>query len=622
MPRALRWVGLGLVAGAALLRPLGAQVRDTIPKRPDSTKIVVPAKPDSLADSLAKRDTTPPAKRDTIKAPLAHAELPVDIDVGRRFHWSGDSLRATGAVAVADLLERVPGLTMMHAGWISAPAVGAYLGDIRRVRVFYDGVELAPLDPRARGSLDLTQVNLWSAEDASIEQEPEEVRVYLRSWRIVNTTPYTRVDMSTGDQQTNLYRGFYGQRLDNGMAIQFGAQQYGTTPPSSFGTSSDQLGLIARIGWAKKDWSVDAFSTRVSRHRGGIFGEAAGDSLRSVESARTYSYVRGGYGDPDASPFWGQLMAVASKYGYTGVRTVPTTNLKTAAESALAVTSLDTSSYQTQYIGAVGMARGPLRGSVTQRLFLAGGHNIASTALRASFVTDRLSVSAFTQGKSADSLERSDVTAQITPLSFLTVLAGGGRSSEHRLGDTTFSANYLRAQVGLRVHNLWFLGGVIRRDSVTLSAPRIFDTLFAARREPLANGVTAAIRGQVWRLINADISAVRWADSLGYYRPRYQTRSELFIQSAFLRRFPTNNFGLKTSIVHEYRSGVRFPVRASSVFTTAGYRTISTLLEIRIMTATLTWQFKNFLGERYSQVPTFIMPRQTNFYGVRWEFVN
>ena len=52
------------------------------------------------------------------------------------------------------------------------------------------------------------------------------------------------------------------------------------------------------------------------------------------------------------------------------------------------------------------------------------------------------------------------------------------------------------------------------------------------------------------------------------------------------------------------------------------YRTISTLVEIRIMTATISWQFRNFLGERYSQVPTFILPRQTNFYGVRWEFFN
>ncbi len=621
-------VGLGLMAGAVLQRPLGAQVKDTIPKRRDTTLTMpLPLRADSLLrDSLAKiarRDSLRAAiRRDSIKAPLAHAELPNDLEIGRRLHWNRDSLSATGAVTVADLLERVPGLTTLHAGWISAPVVGAYLGDVRRVRVFYDGAEMTALDPRGQGVLDLTQVSLWSAEDAVVEQGPEEVRVYLRSWRVRSTTPVTRTDVSTGDQQTNLYRGFFGRRLDNGAAVQFGAQQYGTTPPSVFGNSADQLGLLARIGWAKRNWSADAFATRTNRHRGGIFGEQLGDSIPSVESTRSDAYVRVGYADADASPLWAQLLAVASKYGYTGIRTVPTVNLHTAADSALAAASLDTSVARSQYIATVGTVRGPLRLSVTERLFSSGGKSISTPSARASFVLSRLGVSAFSEGKSADSIARSDVTAQLTPLSFITVLAGVGRTTDRRIQDSTFSATYMRGQVGLRIHNLWLLGGVIRRDSLRLSPPHVFDTLFTAVREGLATGATAGIRGQLWRLINADVSAVRWNDSLGFYRPRYQTRSELFIRSNFLRRFPTNDFGLTASVVHEYRSGVRFPNAETGVTSVAGYRTISTLLEIRILTATVSWQFRNVLGERYSQVPTFIMPRQTNFYGVRWEFFN
>jgi hypothetical protein len=76
------------------------------------------------------------------------------------------------------------------------------------------------------------------------------------------------------------------------------------------------------------------------------------------------------------------------------------------------------------------------------------------------------------------------------------------------------------------------------------------------------------------------------------------------------------------SAVHEYRSGVRFPIGKSDVLQAPGYRTISTLLEIRILSATASWQFRNVLGERYSQIPSLIAPRQTNFYGVRWEFLN
>jgi hypothetical protein len=99
----------------------------------------------------------------------------------------------------------------------------------------------------------------------------------------------------------------------------------------------------------------------------------------------------------------------------------------------------------------------------------------------------------------------------------------------------------------------------------------------------------------------------------------------LFVRTNLRERFPTNDFGLMFSVIHEYRSGVRFPVQGTNginAVTVPGYRTISTLLEIRVLTATVSWQFRNLLGERYAQVPFFIMPRQTNFYGVRWEFLN
>ena len=70
------------------------------------------------------------------------------------------------------------------------PFVDAVARELRRrsVRVFYDGFEMPALDPRSRGVLDLTQVNLWSAEEVVVEQAPEEVRVYLRSWRVRKST--------------------------------------------------------------------------------------------------------------------------------------------------------------------------------------------------------------------------------------------------------------------------------------------------------------------------------------------------------------------------------------------------------------------------------------------------
>jgi hypothetical protein len=290
-----------------------------------------------------------------------------------------------------------------------------------------------------------------------------------------------------------------------------------------------------------------------------------------------------------------------------------------------AFSSLDTSVNRPQYIASVGTVRGPLRVSASERLWSGGGKNISSPSVRASFTMGRLAISAFGEGRDADSIGRADVIASYVPLSFLAVQASAGQASDHRVTDSSFTTTYVRGEVGLRVHNLWFLGGVMQRDSVRLTPAAQFDTIFTGPPQPKGTALTAAIRGQVWRLLQADVWAVRWNDTLGFYRPHYQTRSELFVRTNLHDRFPTNDFGLMFSAVHEYRSDVRFPFRAGNtvgVATIPGYRTISTLLEIRVLSATISWQFRNLLGERYAQVPFFIMPRQTNFYGVRWEFFN
>jgi hypothetical protein len=625
----VRSLGLGLiVAGAILHQPLGAQVRDTVTRRRDSTeiKIPIPPRPDSLLrDTMAKILPPPPVKRDSVKDPLAHSELPTNITISRTVRWTRDSLFATGALTLADLLRNVPGVSTYQAGWISAPASATHLGAFRQVRVFIDGLEIRDLDPRAGGVLDLTQINLWAMEEAAIEEAPEEIRVYLRTWRARITTPVTRTDVATGDQQTNLYRGFLARRFDNGAAFQFAAQQYGTTPPNSFGNSSDQLGLVGRVGWSNKSWSFDAFASRNSRHRGVILGDPnrieRTDSIPSVESARTDGYIRAAFKDPDTSRVWAQALAGFAKYNYNGRRVFSFANPQTPAESTFTFASLDTSEYRTQYVMSGGTVLGPLRASANARLLVGGGTTIFAPSVRASFSYHGLVLSGFAETKSIDSIARMDLTAQINPVSFVSLLGAVGRSKDDREPDGPFTTNYVRGEAGLRLFRLWLVGGVMRRDSARLAPPILYDTNFTQRIDGPATALTASIRGQLWRLIHTDVSLLRWTDTGGFYRPRYQTRSEVFIRTNLIEKFPSGNFGLLFSAVHEYRAGVAFPI-VGSVIAVPGYRTISTLLEIRILQATVSWQFRNLLGERYTQIPFFINPRQTNFYGVRWEFFN
>jgi len=179
----------------------------------------------------------------------------------------------------------------------------------------------------------------------------------------------------------------------------------------------------------------------------------------------------------------------------------------------------------------------------------------------------------------------------------------------------------MRGEAGLRVHDLWLSGGAIRREAVLLDAPTIFRRRTLPIAEATAQGAFATIRGRVWKAIYADAQGIAWNDSGSFYRPKYQARSELYISTSLIDRFPSGNFHLLASAVHEYRSSSLWP-DSSGAIRLGGYRTISTLLQVRILLADVFWNFRNILGERYDQIPGYRLPRMTNIYGVRWEFWN
>ncbi|MFL5564143.1 MAG: TonB-dependent receptor plug domain-containing protein, partial [Gemmatimonadaceae bacterium] len=231
--------------------PAAAQV---VP--PPASQVPIPVKPatDSGPDSAR-------VKADTIKPPIGRSADPALYEIGPQYEWNRTDLLATGALTVVDLLDRIPGVTTFRSGWLATPQTATHNGDFRRVRVFYDGIEIDNLDNTTGGVLDLSSVQLWSLEHLSIERTASELRLYMRSWRVDNVDPYTHVDVATGNEDTNLYRGFYGKRFDNGGVLQFAGQQYGVTS-SRFAGSGDALSLLTRVGVAKQSWSVDAFVLR------------------------------------------------------------------------------------------------------------------------------------------------------------------------------------------------------------------------------------------------------------------------------------------------------------------------------------------------------------------------
>jgi hypothetical protein len=164
-------------------------------------------------------------------------------------------------------------------------------------------------------------------------------------------------------------------------------------------------------------------------------------------------------------------------------------------------------------------------------------------------------------------------------------------------------------------------GGLLRRDPLPLRAPTIFLSTSADTSDSALDGIFAVVRGRVYKSLYLDAQGIQWSDTGSFYRPRYQTRGEVYVSTSLLERFPSGNFHFLGSVAHEYRSSSLWP-DSTGITRLKGYRTISTLLQVRILSAEVFWNFRNFLGERYSHVPGFLLPRLTNIYGVRWEFWN
>lgn len=650
--------GLGLIAGAVFPVASAAQgvPGDTVrPKpRPPVITAPIPLPPDSQAvlDTATvrqRRDSirADSIKGDTLRAPTARSEAPMLPETGTGWRWDRDAMFASGALTLAELLDRVPGATAFRASWIHSPQTVSFLGDPGAVRVFLDGVEIDALDPRTGKVLDLAEIPLWALEEVRVERGARELRVHLRSWRYDRTIANTRVDVGTGDLGTNLYRGFFAKRYSRGEVLQVGLQEYSTanvlTGIGGQGAGGRDLGIFIRTGWARGPWSADAFVMRDGRTRNTeiaysarntfyqrVLGAPVADSIPALRSSRTDAYVRGAYGDPESGP-WLQAIAASSSFheatGQSGTRLPPPV---THADTVRGFGTLaDTQPSRAQYVLAGGLTRWGARISATSRIRVYDGVTVTSPSARASWDTRFGAVSARAErdGFNHDNSLEAGITA--LPLPFISLSAVAER--HQGANDGTPPGNAVRGEAGLHYHRAWIAGGVLVRDSTLVDVPTVYYSNYApsdARHPPLriavgqARGSFVSVRGKLYRDAGLDAVVTRWT-SPDLFRPQFESRTELFFRTKWLSRFPDGQFGLNATAIHEYRSTTAFPTpSATSITTVRGSQVLSTLIELHIRSAYISWQYRNIPGAIYALVPGYLMPRATNFYGVRWEFYN
>lgn len=615
--------GLGILVGAFFFAPVGRATAQVVV--PPASEVPIPPKP--KADSATKADSL--QKADTIQAAFGRMEPPRTKDIGPPFRWNREQLFASGAYTVADLLERLPGATSFRTGWLASPKFVAVNGDFARVKVMYDGLEIDNLDPRSGPVLDLTSIDLWTLEDVRIERFANELRVHLTSWRAKQTDPYTRTDIFTGDEDTNIYRGFYGKRFGSGFGLQLAGQQY-STRSARLGGGGDALSFMGRIGVARKMWSADAFAVR--RNSSHIIQPTFGTglSLAPFQGTQTIAYARVAIGNEAGGPW---LQATASN-----MRLAESTSHVDAAQAfsrKIRPDTADTTTKRIQYLIAAGITRGLFTGSIGDRVKAFQGEVRHSPELRLDLSGRFGGFDLFAQSEGELKRKRVDVIATLNPVSFVAISGAvsydapendvSGASATptaplQRVDSLLPKMSSARIEAGVRLINPWLVGGFITRDTAVLAAPHIVDSAYRVRALGKRQGLYAGLRGKVFRDVNFEVLGTRW-DSAGYYQPRYQSRSEINLDTRWLSRFPSGSFGLKVAGIHEYRGVVRFPVAGGNRSIASG-NVFSALLEIRILRGVASYQVRNIFGELYQIFPDFYMPRSVGVYGIRWEFWN
>ena len=398
------------MAGALLyagVSPVHAQV-----VQPPASQVPIPpkAKADSGSDTVSVKSDSAHVKIDSIKAPIGRFADPLTYEIGPQYDWNRAQLFATGALTLVDLLDRIPGITTFRSGWLSTPQTATFNGDFRRVRVFYDGIEIDNLDNTSGGVLDLSTIQIWTLEHLSIERSASELRLYMRSWRVDNTDPYTRVDVATGNEDTNLYRGFYGKRYDNGGVLQLAGQQYGVASPR-FSGSGDALSLLGRVGIARKGWSIDGFAERVHATRDIERAAQGRPPVLSLDETTTNAYLRAAVGAVSGGP-WAQITAASLAFKGT---TRPDRSVSATSQPD----TLERKVLENQYNLSGGYTAGPARLEINDRLRARAGTSTNSFSGRLDFATPLGVVSGFAEHDGFSHTTNADAGARLQPLPFL-----------------------------------------------------------------------------------------------------------------------------------------------------------------------------------------------------------
>ncbi|HVO36107.1 MAG TPA: TonB-dependent receptor plug domain-containing protein [Gemmatimonadales bacterium] len=619
----LRASGL-LLAAAVLVRAaeLAAQNPPSLPS-PDTARAAGVAGGDTSRTGAQRRDTIP--LPDSLSPDSFRPQLPPlgappgPLPKAGRIVFGHDELWFSGALTLGELLQRVPGVFLVRAGWFGRPEVVQYAGQgASSIEVYWDGFALDPLGQDSTG-LDLSEINLGLVQRVEVEVLPSVVRVYLYSDDQTVRKPRTETSFATGDAGTNSYRIRYLNRWKNGTGIDLGVNFLGGSGVvNSPGRSSD-LTLWAKGSWIPTDrYGVEYQVMSYSIDRDSVKLGSDSRFLSAVPSRRTHRtdmFLRG---------------FVATRGDGMGLRLDAIAGGSSYSDTAAALS-------RQEMQGSMILGYRAQRWSSELTTRVRDSDTPLEVELRAAASpAPLLTMSGYAVSRSHLGGRRSTeagVQAELRP--FAAVAVHGAFRARNAVGapvlltDTAQKVQDVTVGVSLNTRPL-DLDVSLGRHAVY--APPVVGTFgpivpaypsFAVRTATVsfAYRPTAYITFSGWYrepLVHGTAELLTSA-----YEPPHHSRIWATFRSRLLPVLRRGAFDFTAEAGMEGWGRGAWGVDASGIpMLLKGATVLDYRIELRLLNAALFWTIRNARGERYSVLPGLPMPVGGQSYGVRWEFTN
>lgn len=614
---------LGCLASLAIASSATAQARPDSARAPGDTTA---AAPDTAgAPAPAPRDTTPPPQL---------PELPDGAAAsfgGQVWVYDRDALLRSAAVTLGELLERIPGVIPVQAGYYVQPSeVSTLAGAGGRVEVYLDGYAL---DPLSSAAVDLASIALADVRRVRIERRLDVLRVDLYTVSPTDYRSYARIEAGVTEPRGNLFRG------------QFLAPHFLFGPFAGAVERLDTQGYQRNVpgnetgGWLKWGWI---------RSRVGIEGELRRNTVERSENVpwtgdfhRTDWTIRAR----------GRLAPGLTGEAYVGGSSVDQPvldSLLTEPESPIAAGTVGTgASAFLADVDSTTLRLASRQAGVRLGYEHGGLWGLGAFRVRSDDALPRsdLDLSAGARlGRileldggirledwSSRQLTSTRLRGRLSPLPGVSLFAefGGGEQGTQFLRDSTGAPLFtdrtgVRGGAELSVGPLSAGGALVhvRADSVApFGLP--FDRIDRLYPGATLTGVEGFGRLRLWGPFSIEGSGNRWTTAaLPLYTPQINWRGALVYDGSPLR---SGHLGIYARAEARSRGAMLVPAPTTTdpggidvVQAVTGY---DLFLSIRILDFRIFLRYEDMLHRRpVFDIPDRFIPGPRLFYGVKWQF--